>query len=109
MGATQPIDANASASALALKAAPAPGAAEDGDREVAQAVTIEAVGFPTPTALAVRTLHLGYTLGEAPVDHFERAGGQSKLRVLQSTLDFLAFLAYLRMQLWLKQWGVIQL
>jgi dolichol-phosphate mannosyltransferase len=76
--------------------------------EVSRKVRIEATGFPTPTEIIVRAAHMGYKMGEGPVDHRPRAGGKSKLGVLSTALSFSLFLAYLRLQLFLIDRGVIK-
>jgi len=76
--------------------------------EVSRKVRIEASGFPTPTEIVVRAAHMGYKVGEGPVDHRPRTGGKSKLGVLSTGLSFFLFLAYLRLQLFLIDRGVIK-
>jgi glycosyltransferase involved in cell wall biosynthesis len=77
-------------------------------RDVAKAINIEAISFPTPTEIVVRASQMGFRVGEAPVNHRERAGGQSKLKVLRGSFEFLIFLSYLRSQLFLIKWKLIQ-
>ncbi len=77
-------------------------------REVADAINIEAMGFPTPTEIVVRAAYMGYRIAEAPVNHLPRMGGKSKLGALRSSVEFLVFLAYLRVQISLTKWRVIR-
>jgi len=64
--------------------------------DVARRLTIEARGYPTPTELLVRAQTLGYAVGETGITHYERAGGQSKLKALRTSWHMLLFLAYLK-------------
>jgi glycosyltransferase involved in cell wall biosynthesis len=64
--------------------------------DVARRLTVEARGYPTPTELLVRAQTLGYRIGETGITHYERAGGQSKLKALRTSWHMLLFLAYLK-------------
>jgi glycosyltransferase involved in cell wall biosynthesis len=64
--------------------------------DVARRLTIEARGYPTPTELLVRARTYGYRIGETGITHYERAGGQSKLKALRTSWHMLLFLAYLK-------------
>ena len=64
--------------------------------DVARRLTVEARGYPTPTELLVRAQTLGYGIGETGITHYERAGGQSKLKALRTSWHMLLFLAYLK-------------
>ena len=64
--------------------------------DVARRLTIEARGYPTPTELLVRAQTLGYRIGETGITHYQRAGGQSKLKALRTSWHMLLFLAYLK-------------
>ncbi len=64
--------------------------------DVARLLMIEARGYPTPTELLVRAQTLGYRIGEAGITHYPRAGGQSKLKALQTSWHMLLFLGYLK-------------
>ncbi len=77
-------------------------------KKAAHEIEIEARGFPTPTEIVAKASMCGMKLGEGPVEHRERAAGQSKLKAFQSALDFLQFLFYLRLQFFLAKRGVLQ-
>ena len=64
--------------------------------DVARRLTIEARGYPTPTELLVRARTLGYRIGETGITHYQRAGGQSKLKALRTSWHMLLFLVYLK-------------
>lgn len=76
-----------------------------GDR--LRALRIEARGYPTPTEVVLRLAAAGGTIGEAPVDHLERAAGQSKLRPFRTAWAMARFLLYLRSRLSLHRDGII--
>lgn len=75
---------------------------------VAKSVPLEATGFPSPTELAVRASCMGFNIAEAPVEHFERKTGESKLKTFRTSRDFALFLLYLRARLWLETLGVLR-
>jgi dolichol-phosphate mannosyltransferase len=66
--------------------------------DVARRLRVEAQGYPTPTELLVRAHTQGYRIGETGVSHYERAGGQSKLKALRTSWHMLLFLTYLKFQ-----------
>jgi len=70
--------------------------------DVLRGLTIEARGFPTPTEICVRLHALGLRIGEAGVQHRERAGGASKLHPWRTAWNMFRFLLYLRRRL--KLW-----
>lgn len=75
--------------------------------DLARRLRIEARGFPTPTELCVRAQTLGYRVGELDVPHYERAGGESKLRVVRTAWQMLLFLVYLKYRQCLYRWRII--
>jgi glycosyltransferase involved in cell wall biosynthesis len=75
--------------------------------DVARRLTVEARGYPTPTELLVRTRTLGYRIGETGITHYPRAGGQSKLKALRTSVHMLLFLAYLKFKQVLYRASVI--
>lgn len=70
-------------------------------------INIEARGYPAPTELCIKLTRLGAKLGEAGVSHAERAGGMSKLRPFQTSVNFLKFLTYLRFKIYLYNQKVL--
>ncbi|MDQ3033765.1 MAG: glycosyltransferase family 2 protein [Myxococcota bacterium] len=68
-----------------------------GDR--LRALRIEARGYPTPTEVVLRLVASGAAVGEAPVGHFPRTAGQSKLRPFRTAWAMARFLFYLRSRL----------
>ena len=62
----------------------------------ARSLTVDARGFPTPTELLVKAKTLGYSIGEVPITHRERAGGTTKLRALRTSWQILLFLVFLK-------------
>jgi glycosyltransferase involved in cell wall biosynthesis len=75
--------------------------------DVARRLTVEARGYPTPTELLVRAQTLGYGIGETGITHYERAGGESKLKALRTSWHMLLFLAYLKYRQMLFRANVI--
>lgn len=76
--------------------------------ELVRTITIESMGYPTPTELLVKLTALGHKVGEAPVSHKQRSGGQSALKPLRTGLRMLAFLVYLRLKLCLYRAAIIR-
>ena len=64
-----------------------------------RALRLEARGYPTPTELVLRLAAAGASVGEAPVRHYERTAGQSKLRPFRTAWAMARFLFYLRSRL----------
>ena len=65
-------------------------------RDVAQAIQVEARGYPTPTEVLVKADTLGYRIGEVGVTHMVRLAGQSKLKTFRTAWQMGWFLVYLR-------------
>ncbi len=70
-------------------------------------ITIEARFYPTPTEILLRLQGQGARIGEVGINHKERTGGQSHLRLIRTGWDMLLFLLYLRLKLFLKRTRVI--
>ena len=70
-------------------------------------INIEARGYPAPTEVCIKLTRLGAKLGEEGVSHAERAGGLSKLRPFQTSVNFLKFLTYLKFKIFLYNQKVI--
>lgn len=68
---------------------------------------IEARAWPTPTEIMVRLNAIGSSVGEMGIKHLERQGGETKLRVMRTSLELLSFLFYLKYKLWLYRRTVI--
>jgi len=75
--------------------------------DIARSLSIEARAWPTPTEIMIRLRAMNCTVGEVGISHREREGGQTKLRVLRTGLEMLAFLFYMRFKLWLCRRRVI--
>ncbi len=67
-------------------------------RDVAQAIQIEARGYPTPTEILVKAQTLGYRIGEVGITHSERLAGQSKLKTFRTAWQMGWFLVYLKLK-----------
>lgn len=59
-------------------------------------ISLEARGYPIPTEIVIKLSVLGAKLGETGVTHFEREGGLSKLNPVQTGINFLRFLLYMK-------------
>jgi glycosyltransferase involved in cell wall biosynthesis len=67
-------------------------------RDVAQAIEVEARGYPTPTEILVKADTLGYRIGEVGITHMERLAGQSKLKTFRTAWQMGWFLVYLKLK-----------
>lgn len=67
-------------------------------RDVAEALDIEARGYPTPTEILVKADTLGYRIGEVGITHMERLAGQSKLKTFRTAWQMGWFLVYLKLK-----------
>lgn len=76
-------------------------------REALQSISIDAKGFPTPTELVLKLEALGYLTTEVGITHQEREGGMSKLKTFSTGINFLKFLLYLKLKIWLYRSGVL--
>lgn len=68
---------------------------------------IEARAWPTPTEIMIRLNTNGTRVGEVGIRHLERQGGETKLRVMRTSIELLLFLFYLKYKLWLYNRMVI--
>ena len=75
--------------------------------EVIRGINIESKGFPTPTEILVKAKNLGYSIGETGINHYEREGGETKLKALKAIYQITLFLLYLRFKIFLFRGKVI--
>lgn len=64
-------------------------------------VNLEAIGYPTPTEIVIKLSVSGARLGEIGITHAEREGGLSKLNPFATGINFLWFLFYLKLKIYL--------
>jgi glycosyltransferase involved in cell wall biosynthesis len=76
--------------------------------DLARGLNIEARGYPTPTEITVKLVALGAKTGEEGVTHTDRVAGQSKLKVLKTSISTFRFLLYLRKKIKLYRAGILQ-
>lgn len=79
-----------------------------GKGDLLRTINLEATGYPTPTEMMVKAHHLGMSIAETGVAHFERQAGLSKLHPWKTAWKFLIFLFYLRIKISLYRKKVIQ-
>ncbi len=77
-------------------------------RDLLQKLHLESNGYPFPTEVNIKLNALGAKLTEFPVQHLERTGGQSKLKLWRTGFQMLWFLVYLRMRLWVWRKKIIR-
>lgn len=75
--------------------------------EIIRNMRIEARAWPTPTEIMIRLKSLSCKVGEVGIEHHERPGGQTKLRVVRTGLEMLCFLFYMRFKIRLYRKKVI--
>lgn len=75
--------------------------------DIIRNVRIEARAWPTPTEIMIRLKAMGCKVGEVPVKHHRREGGETKLRVFKTGFEFFMFLIYMRLKLQLYRKMVI--
>jgi glycosyltransferase involved in cell wall biosynthesis len=75
--------------------------------EFVRNIVIEARAWPTPTEIMIRLKALGCRVGEMGIKHHEREGGESKLKVIGTSIEMISFLFYLRFKLFLYQKRII--
>lgn len=68
---------------------------------------IEARAWPTPSEIMIRLKTNDSSVGEVGIKHLERQGGETKLNVARTSIEFLSFLFYMRFKLWLFHRKVI--
>lgn len=76
--------------------------------DLARGLNIEARGYPTPTEITVKLLAMGAKTAEEGVHHTDRIAGQSKLKVLKTSISTFRFLLYLRRKIKLYRAGILQ-
>ncbi|HET6268084.1 MAG TPA: glycosyltransferase family 2 protein [Acidobacteriota bacterium] len=76
--------------------------------DLARQLNIESNGYPTPTEITIKLFVLGARSGETGVKHLERLAGQSKLRILRTSMAMSRFLWYLRKKVKLYRAGVVK-
>jgi glycosyltransferase involved in cell wall biosynthesis len=69
---------------------------------------LESKGYMFPTEVVFKTHYSGYSVGEIGVSHYPRAGGESSLKLLKTSIDMLLFLLYMRMKLLLYRRKLIE-
>jgi len=70
-------------------------------------IKIESRGFPTPTEILVKAKNLGYKISEIGINHYERKGGETKLKTLRAIYQIMLFLLYLRFKVFLFKAKII--
>ncbi len=75
--------------------------------DIARKLHIEARAWPTPTEIMIRLEALGCRVGEVGIEHHEREGGETKLRVVKTGFEMLCFLFYMKYKLWLYKKRII--
>jgi len=70
-------------------------------------VCVEARAYPTPTEIMIRLKEQGACIGEVAIQHYERTGGKSHLKLFHTGWEMLLFLVYLRYKLFLKRARII--
>jgi glycosyltransferase involved in cell wall biosynthesis len=75
--------------------------------EIIRNMCIEAKAWPCPTEIMIRLNAQGYKVGEVGIAHYERKGGDSKLKVIRTSLEMLAFLMYMKFKLSLYRKHII--
>jgi dolichol-phosphate mannosyltransferase len=76
--------------------------------DLARRLNIEANDYPTPTEITIKLVRLGAKTAETGVTHSERIAGQSKLKVLHTSVSMFRFLLYLRRKVKLYDSGILQ-
>lgn len=75
--------------------------------DVIRDIHIEARAWPTPTEIMLRLKSRDCKVGEVPIVHHERKGGQTKLNVVRTGLEMFYFLLYFKFKLKLYSKKVI--
>ena len=76
--------------------------------ELIRKMKIEARAYPTPTEILLRLHEQGAMIGEVGIEHRERQGGQSHLKLVRTGLDMFLFLLYMRWKIFLKRRRIIE-
>lgn len=67
--------------------------------ELIRGLTIESRGYQTPTEILIKLETLGCKIGEVKISHLAREQGRSSLKALQTILEMLSFLSYLKLKI----------
>jgi glycosyltransferase involved in cell wall biosynthesis len=78
------------------------------DGDTLRGLPLESKGYMLPTEIVFKMHYAGHRVGEREVSHFARAGGQSSLKFLKTSLDMLYFLLYMRIKLLLVRRKLIE-
>ena len=71
-------------------------------RESSKEIKLESLGYSTPTEIVLKINNLGMKYAEIGVQHFERKGGVSKLKIINTGWGFIKVLFYLKIKFHLK-------
>ena len=69
---------------------------------------MESLGYSTPTEIVLKIDNLGMKYAEIGVQHFERKGGVSKLKIINTGWGFIKVLFYLKIKFHLKNRKLIK-
>jgi glycosyltransferase involved in cell wall biosynthesis len=75
--------------------------------ELIRKMHIEARAWPTPTEIMIRLDTMDSKVGEVGIVHHERIGGETKLKVLRTSIEMFSFLIYMKFKIWLFRRKVI--
>ena len=76
--------------------------------ELIRKMKIEARSYLTPTEILLRLHEQGAMIGEVGIQHRERQGGQSHLKLVRTGLEMFLFLVYIRLKIFLKRRRIIE-
>ena len=71
-------------------------------------IKLESLGYSTPTEIVLKINNLGMKYAEIGVKHFERKGGVSKLKIINTGWGFIKVLFYLKIKFHLKNKKLIK-
>jgi glycosyltransferase involved in cell wall biosynthesis len=77
-------------------------------RECFHHFSIESSGYPTPTEITLKAHQLGYKLAEVGIDHLERSGGKSSLKLMTTAWSMFRVLIYFKYKFSLFRKGIIK-
>ncbi len=69
---------------------------------------IESSGYPTPTEITLKVHQLGFKLTEVGIDHLERSGGKSSLKLFTTAWSMFKVLIYFKFKFSLFRKGIIK-
>lgn len=75
--------------------------------EALRAIYIESSGYQAPSEIILKMKSLGHNVKEIGVEHYAREGGRSALKPLKTIMETSAFLAYLRIKVFLYKRGML--